>query len=195
METSSIAIIIIVAALIMAVIYAMRHGHIGSFTFSKGEVSIVARHNSDAMFLKTIATAIDGIDNLCRLHCWRYVLENRPPFLHPEHQLPAILSLLEMVCFNHVLRGIEISGFKEYCNVKQQAALIKSAEFKIPKAQMDKYVTSVLTQCAHFARDAATKKINLYESHAKRTDLSPACISVLNDKIAKNKKYLTLSIG
>ena len=195
MEPMTVVVFAFAGVVILAVILAMRHGYIEKFGYSRENgMLITARNTNDAMFLKTIDVALDGIDLACKVQCWRYVLDNRPLFLTPEQQCLAIIPLLEMVSMTSILKAVDLHGFETFCADKQKA-VVGFTGLTVQRTPLDNYVSSVVGQCGRFAKEAAARKLTLYETHVKRTDLSPACISVLRDKIEKNRRYLTVAIG
>ena len=192
MEVTIWVVVLLVTVFIIGLI-AMRMGFVEHFNISKDSgFSVTANKKADMAFLTTITSAVEEIDNGCRFRSWKYIIDNKPEFLTGEHQWQALLPLLEIVSFNHLLRQIELIGFAEYC-ASTQKTVSNSCQITITKRNLEKYVNTILDKCVMIAKTAAAKKIELYERHVNRTDLSEACLSLLRTKIEKNQRYGTIS--
>ena len=154
----------------------------------------VVQEYADAEAIAELSDAIDAVDTHCRLMSWNAVVECIPAGMAwQDLPLSLLEPLLETVVIGHVMRSIDVGGLEQYVTAKR--SLVTSLAIGLPKDKelLGQWVDMAASLCLIEAKNAAIKKIALYEDCLSRTDLSPGCVARLQDKIEKNKRYLQIT--
>jgi len=183
--------LILVIALI---VWAMQSGTLAGFNLSQSTgLTLTGANRADFTFLKTVTLANATIDANYKNACWSYMTEHRPTFISPEYHLAIMLPLLRLICFNHILKRISDSSFRELKDSRLAMAM-RMLPKEVSRARVDEYIAEALQEFVVYAKVAARSKLEVYALHEKRKDLSPEATAGLRFKMEKNQSYLDANI-
>jgi len=145
--------------------------------------------------VQEVTEGIEAIDATCRFNCWHAVLQTLPSGRQWDgFDLSLMRPLLGMTVYNHILRSIDHSGFDQYKILKRSAVQSIALGSSQDRRWLDQWVDTAVIQCAIASKEAASQKIQLYQRHLPRKDISKECRDGLLHRIEKNKRYLQIRL-